>query len=782
MTVVTPEDFYTALEALKAAGYATAEYVGKDWATIESLLTEAGFIKIVNDAGVGVGYTKLFSSTAAATTTSTLGSTTSVMTATSVTATETGVAVSGAAIGGKAAGIVLTPKTAIICAVAGACGLAFGWDLGQYIQSEFFGDGDFDWSSDSIGGKVITYLTEDGTNYIDEDLAFRIKERLIEVGAYLQDAEIKYGEDGLAQSGKVYLKNNDNVMSLGDVLSLVPSQDVLTIFSGIVNNFSLDLNDTSSVYIAAWYTRSRYEIIEIFKIPIYEESYSNIKFDTFANWDPIKQVRTYTVDDTDNPAYLKLIIYGGLANHVVYRYLYDGYSRSYKSQSLGTPNNNTSNGQTSGAYNYGDGYVIGLYSSMISGIPGVSKQIGATIPVAGKSLIDTYPEWGTRFQAISNPNADDINGTRTLVPISIVATNDSTASQSDAQSGISSSESQKEQISTQPEVVEQTEADTSNEIPTNDYGDTTENRLPAIGIQGTGFVALYNPTQNQLADFSRYLWSNDFVTNIVKLFEDPMNAIIGLHMIYTEPIRGNDSTIVCGYLDSGVNSHTVSNQYKSIDCGTMKINTYFDNVLDYSPYTNIKCYLPFIGIIDLDTNDVIGGTVNIVYNIDVLTGACLAQVKVTRNDFSSVLYSYAGNCAIQLPITGGNYSSILANVIGVGASIGATIASGGALAPVAVSGVAAGVSNSKLNVSHSGSLGSNAGAMGIKIPYLIITRPTPAEASNYQVFYGKPSNKTVKLSECTGFTKVKDVHTSNINATDNELSEIESLLKEGVII
>ena len=60
MTVITPEDFYTALEALKAAGYAAAEYVGKDWATIESLLAEAGFVKVINDSGVGVGYTKLF--------------------------------------------------------------------------------------------------------------------------------------------------------------------------------------------------------------------------------------------------------------------------------------------------------------------------------------------------------------------------------------------------------------------------------------------------------------------------------------------------------------------------------------------------------------------------------------------------------------------------------------------------------------------------------------------------------------------------------------------------
>ena len=109
--------------------------------------------------------------------------------------------------------------------------------------------------------------------------------------------------------------------------------------------------------------------------------------------------------------------------------------------------------------------------------------------------------------------------------------------------------------------------------------------------------------------------------------------------------------------------------------------------------------------------------------------------------------------------------------------------SGGALAPVAVAGAAAGVSNSHLNVAHSGSIGSNAGAMGGKIPYLIITRPKPYNADNYSNFYGYPSNKTVKLSSCLGYTKVKDIHLENISsATDDELNEIESLLKDGVII
>ena len=40
--------------------------------------------------------------------------------------------------------IAKTPKLAIVTAVASACGLAFGFDLGQQLVDLYFGDDDFD--------------------------------------------------------------------------------------------------------------------------------------------------------------------------------------------------------------------------------------------------------------------------------------------------------------------------------------------------------------------------------------------------------------------------------------------------------------------------------------------------------------------------------------------------------------------------------------------------------------------------------------------------------------
>ena len=407
-----------------------------------------------------------------------------------------------------------------------------------------------------------------------------------------------------------------------------------------------------------------------------------------------------------------------------------------------------------------------------SGIPGVEKQPDATYPTKGIPVTTTYPDWGTDKGKV--PTKDD---EKVVIPLKLPKPDEGTYPQPDAQKGT--------YPEPDPHINDLIEGDEmpSPPVPTDDTGDTPTPPIPAVGVEATGFVAIYNPTQKQLSDFSRYLWSNDFIDNFIKLFANPMDAIIGLHMIYATPSRGADAEIVCGYAHSRVISKTVNKQYIELDCGNMKVNRYFGNVLDYAPYTTLQAYLPFVGIVDLDTNEIMDGTLNIKYRIDVLTGSCLARLKVTRGDYSAELYNFAGNCAVQLPISGGSYSGIIANAIGVAGSIGATIATGGALAPVLVGSAASSAVNSHVNVSHSGSLGSNAGALGIMKPYLIITRPKPAEAANYSKFYGIPSNNTVKLSSCSGFTRVKDIHLENISrATDDELNEIESLLKEGVII
>ena len=298
-----------------------------------------------------------------------------------------------------------------------------------------------------------------------------------------------------------------------------------------------------------------------------------------------------------------------------------------------------------------------------------------------------------------------------------------------------------------------------------------------IGGTATGMISIYNPTKAELSSFSSYLWSNNFLDNFLKIFQNPMDAIIGLHILYATPITGGRNNIIVGYLDSGVASDIVTKQYTEIDCGTVNVSELYGNATDYEPYTKVACYLPFVGIVPLKTDDVMGKKVNIKYCVDVLTGTCLATITVTNlKGVTIAMYTFTGNCAVQLPLSGGNYSGVIRGLVGMVGSV----AVGGAIGAIGAVGSAL---NSKLDVAHSGSIGSNAGAMGVRKPYLIITRAEPNEALNYNKYYGFPSNQAVSLKSCLGYTRVKEVHVENINnATITEKNEIESLLKSGVII
>ena len=86
------------------------------------------------------------------------------------------------------------------------------------------------------------------------------------------------------------------------------------------------------------------------------------------------------------------------------------------------------------------------------------------------------------------------------------------------------------------------------------------------------------------------------------------------------------------------------------------------------------------------------------------------------------------------------------------------------------------------HVAQGGSIGGNASIVASPYPYVIIKHRTPQTPTNFNKFYGRPTLKTVTLNKEKGFVKVKDINLYNINLTSDELNELESTLKEGVIL
>lgn len=317
-------------------------------------------------------------------------------------------------------------------------------------------------------------------------------------------------------------------------------------------------------------------------------------------------------------------------------------------------------------------------------------------------------------------------------------------------------------------------------IPPSGTGGGSPVIIPTVPIGGSAskLFSVYNPTDGQLNSLGTYLWSSNILDLLAKFLQNPLDAIITLHQVYVTPPTSGSKNIYLGYLDSGVSALSVNNQYVDIDCGSVIVPEYYNDARDYTPWTQVQMYLPFIGIVPLTPEDIINSAVNVKYGVDLYSGAVLASVTVTKPDgVTQTMYQFSGNCAVEYPLTSGNINGVIKGLSGAitGAMVGGV--SG------AVVGGLSGAMSGGASVGRSGSFGSNSGAMGYKKPYLIINRKIPDDASNYSTFYGYPSNKTVTLSQCKGYTRVKSVHVDNmVNATSIEKEMIESKLKSGVII
>lgn len=303
--------------------------------------------------------------------------------------------------------------------------------------------------------------------------------------------------------------------------------------------------------------------------------------------------------------------------------------------------------------------------------------------------------------------------------------------------------------------------------------------LPSISAASTGFISLFNPTLNQLNELASYLWSDLFdVNGWKKLFADPMDAILGLSIVPVAVPSGGTREVKVGNIGTGISLTVASSQFVEVDCGSIDVNEYWGAYLDYEPYTQAQIFLPYIGTRPISVDEIMGKTVRVVYHVDILTGACCCFVKCG----DSVLYTYNGQCSIPIPVTGANYTSVVNGVISVAASVGSLVATGGSSAPTEIPSIASSVVNQmKPQVEKSGSISGSAGVLNMQTPYLILIRPRQALPSKQNEFIGYPSLITIQLTELSGYTEIQSIHLENIPATQEELAEIESILKGGVI-
>lgn len=430
-------------------------------------------------------------------------------------------------------------------------------------------------------------------------------------------------------------------------------------------------------------------------------------------------------------------------------------------------------------------------SKLTGGIDGIGDQPGATLPntdgwtdpdATKQSLQQQYPDQWNNAKHYDYVDSDGNQKSKTMIPVNLP----NTSHPKDKQPTSGTETQQKTDID--PDTSTETLIDLITQIirgnPTPGKTDTGTGDSPTVTTptgSASSLWAVYNPTQAQVDSFGAWLWSSNLVEQIKKLFNNPMEAIIGIHKIYATPSTGAAVNIKCGYIDSGVPAAAVTDQYTTINCGTVNLSEYFGNIFDYAPYTKVDMFLPFIGVVSLDVGDVMRASINVKYTVDVFTGSCLAEVKINRDSAKQVLYTYSGCCAVTYPLSSGTYASALAGILSIAGGVVGTIASGGALAPALIGG-AVGATALHSDVQKSGGFSGPAGAMGGKKPYLIISRPQTAMPGDILDYKGLPTSRTVTIGSCSGFVKVDSCHLTGVTATSEELTEIENLLKTGVIV
>ena len=289
-----------------------------------------------------------------------------------------------------------------------------------------------------------------------------------------------------------------------------------------------------------------------------------------------------------------------------------------------------------------------------------------------------------------------------------------------------------------------------------DIGIADVNNINLSSALQSGLVKCYAMSTESINSLSDFLWSDSFVNVIKKLQNDPIQNIQKLCYYPFEVEKGEVANIWIGNADSGISAPRVVKQFQEIDFGDLKITEYYGNALDYE--TDIAIFLPFIGEKTLSCVDIMGGTINLKYRVDILTGTCVAIISAVRvqNDVTlkSVLYTFSGDMSNEVPLTASQnnfFKSLVSNPTDVEKTL-TTAATGGALSMIG------GISHS---YSHTGSIGGNVGFLSVMTPYLIIRRPVNIKPADYEKTFGYPAYTSATLENQTGYCRYKECYYDN---------------------
>lgn len=298
-------------------------------------------------------------------------------------------------------------------------------------------------------------------------------------------------------------------------------------------------------------------------------------------------------------------------------------------------------------------------------------------------------------------------------------------------------------------------------------GDTTDISA-GIGVLTTTFKM----TKERLQQLGQFLWGSSIFDKFSLINNNPIENIVSCKAIPLEQ-SGINQQIVLGNVETGVNGEKISNNFGKTTIGSVTVAEYYKNFLDYSPYTNVIIYLPYIGFRELDTSMIMGKTVKVEYTTDCITGGCLAQISVG----GVRLYEFTGNMGIDIPITASNRAQVEAGYIQAGVGAAMSLAGGN------IAGATTALINSATAQYHYSSTG-NPSPMCVastnRTCYIVIDRPQFQKLKAFNHTRGQKCNLSKTIGSLKGFTICdSNIDLSGISATESEKEEIVNILSTG---
>ena len=308
---------------------------------------------------------------------------------------------------------------------------------------------------------------------------------------------------------------------------------------------------------------------------------------------------------------------------------------------------------------------------------------------------------------------------------------------------------------------------TDNDDADEDTGDVSE----GIGV----LTSTFKMTKDRLVQLGQFLWGANIFDKFSLVNNNPIENIISCKSI---PINANGSNqeIVLGNVETGVNGEKISSNFAKQTIGSILINEHYHNFLDYTPYTNVILYLPYIGFKELDTTLVMNKTIQVIYTVDAITGGCLAQVYVNNVR----LYEFTGNVGIDIPITASNRAQVESGYIQAG--VGATMSAVGGNVGSAVTSLL-NSATSQYHYSSTGNPSPMCVASTNRTCYVIIDRPNYQNLKAFNHTRGRKCYLSKTISTLKGFTICdSNIDLNGINATQSELEELKEILSSGFYV